>query len=156
MTRVYFCLSLLAASGVALLSLPESYMKLRAAEPFGALRLWQVSLESFAVPLSLLALSFTRHLVVRIFTLLWGLWIVGITLWLLWRIPEELPQINFHGMLFLFFALIVGSSTAMFTAMSFYIPHTPRPEPPPPPQKTESSGSSERKTFDHPPISPQG
>jgi hypothetical protein len=130
MIRVYFSLFLIGLAGMGLLIAPPQLLQFEGGDPARLFKIWQASLESFAIPLSLCLLGFTRHPLVRFGSCFWGGWIALFSFLVLIKKHAEIPLVNFYGVLFIVFIIIL-SITAILSSMMFFFNSpgtTPTPE----------------------------
>ena len=117
--RVILSLLLLLVGGVAFITLPEAFFGIPKNALTGVLKFWSGSLKLFAVPLSLILLSFAKNVLIRLATVLWGLWMVLVTIFFFFRMEEQAPAVTLYGKLFIAAILIVSLSVFLFSAIQF-------------------------------------
>ena len=117
--RVILSLLLLLVGGVAFTTLPEAFFAIPKNEVQGVLRMWGGSLKLFAVPLCLLLLSFSKNVFIKLATVLWGSWMLLVTVLFFFRMEEEAPSVNLYGKLFISGILIVSLAVFLFSAIQF-------------------------------------
>lgn len=117
--RVLLSLILLVTAGISLIVLPEPFFGIPKTDLRGALRLWASSLRLFAIPLSLVLLSFTKNVLIKLAILCWGGWILLVTTIFFFRMQSEAPAITLYGKLFLAAVLILSLSVFLFSMIQF-------------------------------------
>jgi len=90
--------------------------------------LWSASLTSFAVPGVLLVLSTKKNLWVRFCSVVWGLWLIILSTWVLIRIETVAPNATQYGFALVVFILLMALTLVSSALRSLYGQKLP-PEP---------------------------
>lgn len=94
---IFFCLLIQVAASIMLLSLPKAIFGIPHASAAYPLNLWLGAITSVAVPASLMILSLTRGIFIRLCSLAWGFWVALLSAWLLVKAPTEMPGLTTYG-----------------------------------------------------------
>ena len=117
--RSYFSLFLLGVAGVFLVVAPWDTFRFPAAPHDNPLTLWLWTLKCFAVPGCLVLMGMTRSLIVKLCTLVWGLWLTFLSLWIALRVHQLAPEITSYGHAFLGLVTVLSLATVTFASIEF-------------------------------------
>ncbi|MBI4403631.1 MAG: hypothetical protein HY537_05695 [Deltaproteobacteria bacterium] len=96
---VRLLLILLAFSGIGLMVVPEKVFGLGTPTE-SPLSLLLASNKSYAIPLALLLVSFLHRIFAVVGSVLWGSWVVCISLLAMAKLEEAAPNVTFYGKIF--------------------------------------------------------
>ena len=116
---VNFSLVFMVAAGIVYLALPVHVLGIPKSDFTGVLRLWGSSLKLFAIPLCLLVLNFTKHVIVQIASLAFALWTLFVTVLFFLSSKEHAPDLTLYGRAFLASIIIFSLCGFIFSAIKF-------------------------------------
>lgn len=109
----------MVALGIAYIALPIDVLGIPKEDLDGSLRLWGSSLKLFAVPLCLLILNFTKNFIIQLLVLLWGLWILIISVLFFVSSKDLAPGLTQYGRAFVAVVIIFALCQLVFSATKF-------------------------------------
>lgn len=115
--KVFALLLLYLAAGIGLFSVEVPILGLPQEFPKGLLRVWQESLELFAVPFVFLLFSWSKNTFFKWMRLLWALAMSGISFMLLWNAPNQFLEISVFGLCWI---ALIGTLTLSLGLMTLF------------------------------------
>lgn len=113
--KVFALLLLYLTAGIGLIMVQAPILGLPQEFPQGVLRVWQESVELFAVPFVFLLFSWSKNSFFKWMRLLWAFAISGISFMLLWNAPTQFPQISVFGLCLIAFIGTLTLSLGLVT-----------------------------------------
>lgn len=118
MVGVIFSLLVLSLVGMSVLVLPYSVSGLALSETSGLPGLWWDSITLFAVPLSLIPISFLKYKLIRMVSIFWGVWLVVLSLSILFNL-QVAPEITLYGKALVGVGMLFALALVLFASILF-------------------------------------